>query len=418
MPERVSVDVGTVCEKYVFLLEALGYRVNQAALKAHLGGKSEEKGRSAKRPDGPNGSAGRRRIQSLYDNLGDLLAAELAADRSLFNGKALDEEEIRRVLGAAAPERRQTLARAIESGMHAPFVGPREMPIGDFHRLLKEYAQGQSIARTKLIEHLRGQFAARGIEMSFDAIEERFRSNTKVRSMPACAEEIIRALGPEFRTGLIPIEEMTGERDPQEWLDEVRAKLHMRSSAMHKAIAEATGLKYDAVHKALSGKKKAQRIQGGIKECLDRWLAAVEKGEPIDVNPEYRGCAVEDLRRLLPALAGRFRSKEAVYRQLSRMVAIKPGSIRRYFQGSGKILCVPLNLFECAQSLASGQPSIRRRSYLDNQHIRMRAYALADRANRILRAWHENDENDELEMEFRNLRLSIIVTMKEQRAAC
>lgn len=85
-------------------------------------------------------------------------------------------------------------------------IAHAEMSVEEFQKLLREYAGSQTIARSALIGHLQQELAARGIQMSADTIEERFRRNTKVRTMPACAREIIKNLNGRFLTGLIPME--------------------------------------------------------------------------------------------------------------------------------------------------------------------------------------------------------------------
>jgi hypothetical protein len=423
MSQRVAVShVAETYSKYVFLLRSLGFEVDRKALTGRLldGLAAPSAGLldagadpAAKAPPELVG-----RVSELYQDLGDRIAGTLKILRDLFNGKALDEDRISKELAAASRARRARLGTDLASSPHAACATREEMPVEEFHLLLRDYARGQSIARTKLIEHLRAEFETRGIEMSFDAIEERFRSNTKVRSIPACVHEIFRGLGDGFRTGLVPIEEMVGDRDVQEWLDETRDTLRFRSdSAMHKALAEATGLKYDAVHKALSGKKKARRIQLSISETLHGWLSETEAGRDIDVAPEHRAAPAEALRRVLPDLLKRFRSKEAVYRQLSRSVGIKPGSVRRYFQSLGTVKSVPLPLYQAARRLAAGGPSREPRSYLENPRTRRVAFNLAEKAGTVLREWQKDHDNGDLEAEFKDLRRALIRILKEQRAS-
>lgn len=426
MEKRIAVSVLTDSyEQYVQTLETLGYRVNQSSLRNKLieglgykgqmkvfftkSSKSEGNSRTAP-------AAVYSRISDLYGDLTQHIQAGIPDESERAEVKKLHNGALISRLRKMPDETLAQISQELAESVHAQFVHRREISIEEFRELLNAYAAGQSIARTKLIKHLQQEFEARGIKMSFDSIEERFRSNTKVRTMPACAKEILADLGPDFRTGLVPIEEMVGEADPDEWLKSARGRLMFRSdSAMHKAIAEAADLKYDAVHKALSGPQKAQRIQIGIKACLDRWLELMDAGEPLPVNPDYRGVAVEKLRVLLPVLLRRFRSKEAAYRQIAKSVGIKAGSVRRYFQGNGKIAGVPLTLYECAARLANRLPNGKPQSYLKNETTREAAYRIAERARNVLEQWRQDSANYELEGEFKSLRLTLIATIKEQR---
>jgi len=214
---------------------------------------------------------------------------------------------------------------------------------------------------------------------------------------------------------LIPLTDLVGDEDPALWLEKTREKLLFRSHcAMHKAIAEATGLKYDCVHKALSGRQKAHRIHPDIKRCLDGWLESAERGADLGVDEKYRGVPVTKLQALLPALELRFKTKERLYRFFAEKVGVTTTSVRRYFQMQGPLRYVPLKVYELARHIAGGNGSAGPiQSYLEDVQIRRAAERIARKANEALRRWRQ--ERDEgCEIEYKQLRRMLIAVLKEQ----
>jgi len=222
----------------------------------------------------------------------------------------------------------------------------------------------------------------------------------------------------QSRSVLMPIESLTGEEQPDLWLERTRRKLLFRShSAMHKAIAEATGLKYDCVHKALGSKRKARRIQADIKRCLDGWLETAEKGGELDIDDSYRGVPLEDVQALLPALLRKFQTKEHLCSFMSRETGLRIGSVRRYFQTGGQLRYAPVTIYKWARRLAEdGAPLKRGNSYLADQRTRQVASEIARRANEALTRW-QSEQDEEYEIEYRYLRRALIAIIKEQRVS-
>jgi len=214
---------------------------------------------------------------------------------------------------------------------------------------------------------------------------------------------------------LIPLTELVGDEEPELWLERTRKKLLFRSHcAMHKAIAEATGLKYDCVHKALGGRQKAHRIHPDIKRCLEGWLESAERGADLDIDEKYRGVPVTKLQALLPALELRFKTKERLYRFFAEKVGVTTTSVRRYFQTQGLLRYVPLRVYELARDIVRDNGSTGPvQSYLEDLQIRRAAERLARKANEALRKWRQ--EHDEgYEIEYRQLRRKLIAVLKEQ----
>jgi hypothetical protein len=306
---------------------------------------------------------------------------------------------------------------------HRRFVQERYISVEEFQRLVENFAGDQTVARRKLIEHIRKEFRRRGIEMSCATIEERFRSNPSVRTIPRCVKQIFEDLGQEYRTGLIPIEKMVGEREPEQWLEQTREKLDFRShSSMHKAIAEATDLTYDCIHKALSGSEKAKRIQRQIKICLEDWLEAVERGEDLEVDDDYRGIPVEQVAALMPGMLEAFDSKEAVYRAISDRTGLRPGSIRRYFQSDGRLKFAPLSVYRAALRLG-GDPAQDVDSRNEEPAVEdaepIQQESISDLSARLERISKRRDAEAErnLRKRFKSLRLALIKKLASRRAS-
>jgi hypothetical protein len=151
---------------------------------------------------------------------------------------------------------------------------------------------------------------------------------------------------------------------------------------MHRAVAKATGLKYDCVHKSLSGRKKAKRVRGEIKHCLCDWLRTVEAGGHIDVDEAYRGVPLDRMCRLLKELEGRYPTKEDVYRLIALRAGTTMSAARRYFQGDSNLKYAPLSVYLCTKDLVErGEDARRRGSYLEDVHTRQAAWKLARKVN-------------------------------------
>lgn len=222
------------------------------------------------------------------------------------------------------------------------------------------------------------------------------------------------------RTGaepkLIPLTELTGDTDPDDWLEHARRTLLFRSHcAMHRALAEATGLKYSSIHKALSGKDKAKRIRAPVKHCFDRWLEKMENGEDINVDDEHRAVPVERLQKLLPRLNRKFQTKEELYRCIAKHTSSGLASVRRYFLASDQLKHAPLEVYRFARKLARQLPKKEAPdSYLSDESIRRSAARIASEANEALKYWRAGHDR-EAKSEYRDLRYALIVTLKKQQ---
>ena len=423
-------------DAYVSLLGALGHDIDEKAILEHVTECPEQLHAlrgviSAWRSGHLNGemlnAAVVDRMERLRESLAEMIGPEARRLMGNANGQ-YSAEGLPELLRALPETRRDHLADLVLFDGHRGMVRPRFISVEAFQQLLSDFAGQQTIARRKLIRHMRREFHRRGIEMSPDTIEERFRPNPAVRTMPWCAKQVLRHAGDEFRTGLIPIEDLVGNEDPDRWLERAQHALQFRSqSAMHKAIAEATDLSYDCIHKALSGKDKAERIQAHIKQCLDRWLETAARGNEIGARDEYRGVPVEELCALLPALTGRFDTKEALYRAVAEQTGVRAGSVRRYFQNDGKLKFAPLSVYRVAKQLsgepADGdhctasvpRPADERRGNRQRPLRHDSISSLARRARRALGEWHRHRDDPQCEDRFRQARLDLIARLDHRR---
>ncbi|MGD2174505.1 MAG: hypothetical protein PVJ27_03805, partial [Candidatus Brocadiaceae bacterium] len=354
------------------------------------------------------------RMEELLDSLRDALTRELQAEEA-GGDEEDDEGSLPGILKELSDVQRDRLADAVELNGHRRFVRRRYMPAEEFRDLFRcrQEEEESSFALVKLVPYLRRELQKRGFSYLADEIREFFREESDVAEVPSCLRAIVRHLDGEFSTGLIPMERLVGDQDPDEWLEQTRTELLFRShSAMHKAIAEASSLKYDCVHKALSGRSKAKRIQAEIKYCLERWLRETREGKDPKIDDKYRGVPVEMTCGLLPALEQRYSTKEEFYRLISRTTGIKAGSVRRYFQSNGQLKYAPLSVYRCACELA-GEDEEGPESYLADSRTRQVAARLARRTRAALRRWREEGDDPELELEFRQCRHQLIVAIKE-----
>ncbi len=356
------------------------------------------------------------RMRELRDGL---LAEISSAAAGLAGLDAAPErpQKLAELLAALSDPQKEAVADFVLLNGHGRLFEARYVGIAAFSRLVAGLEEGRPLALVKLVPHLREELEKRGFPMTEDQVRGLFESDGQTARVPHCLMWILRGLGDEFYGGLIPIAQMVGDRDIDEWLEDVRRRLRFRShTAMHKAIADVTSLKYDCVHKALSGRQKARHIQAEIKYCLERWLRDVEEGREPGIDGDYRGVPVESVQELLPRLEQRFDSKESMYRAISERTGVKAGSVRRYFHGGGQLKYAPLSVFRCAEELAAHQ-DVRRpeRTYLADEQTRLVALELAQRANRVLRQWRRAGETLELEVAYKQVRRALIAAVKERR---
>ena len=440
--------------EYCCVLKSLGLHVDQDRLLARVARDASERGRL-------------KRI--LYDHSQGALDGEMAPVEAVDGMESLDEALVGTIRAQVAQvsekgvsggglaelieglseESKGHLADQVLLSGHGGVVKPRLMGVEEFQGLLREFAGTQTVARQKLIAHLQKELARRGIEMSCQTIQERFRSSPAVRTMPYCVKEVFRGLGDEFRTGLVPISELVGDRAPDAWLREAQEKLQFRSqSAMHKAIADASDLTYDCVHKALSGRRKAKRIQVGVKNCLHEWLRRAVAGETLEIDEECRGVPVADMCVLMPKLLPAFGTKEAVYRYVAAKTGLRTGSIRRYFQNDGQLKHAPLSVYRVAQEAvaqvpaeaiarAATRPAVRKRPARARakrkasptravpdvgergpsaRELKERMGEIAEAAEKALERWRRDRQDEELEMEFKELRRALIMKVRQRRS--
>ncbi len=410
-------DLIETYSEYSKLLGAVGHSVDLAALVDFLG-EDESRRKAIQNVLTGEGTAEADPPERACEKLAGLTASLREALCELLEQKGVEvspESDTPSLCARIAeqPEQvRDALADELLLGDDGRFIERRYMDVDQLRSILHEREDEGDFALVKLVPFLRRELEKRGYPVGARELRDFFAEDSEVRQVPYCMGHIVRSLNGEFRKGLIPFEELVGDRDPDEWLEETRQKLLFRShSAMHQAIAETTSLKYDCVHKALSGRNKAKRIQAEIKYCLKRWLRAVREGREPRIPDEHRAVPVEKTCEVLPSLEKRFSTKEEIYRRIAEKTGVKKGSVRRYFQQNGQLKYAPLTVYRCAREMAG--EGTDGRSYLENSRTRRVAWQLARKAREARRRWRMQEDEPELELEFRETRRLLIAAIKE-----
>jgi len=421
--DALTGDLLDTYRTYSDLLTAVGHSVNPSAIAGYLADGADDGTRDAlEEALSPGGKAA-----------GDFQGLPETASEKMEGLLRKLTDEVVGVLGdSGAPETAEELAETLREGTegdrlrvedaillngHRQFLRPSYCPIDDFRRALEAREDGGDLALVKLVPFIRRELDRRGVAAGADRVRGWFTGKSRDEAVPACLKQIMSGVNGEFKTGLIALDEMTGGADADEWLEDVRQTLKFRShSSMHKAIAQATSLKYDCVHKALSGRRKAQRIQAEIKYCLEMWLEDEQEGREPGIDEDLRGVPVSEMHGLLPELERKFRTKEDIYRVISERTGVKTGSVRRYFQSNGQLKYAPLAVYRCAAALTSEEAApVRRTSYLVDSRTRRIAERLAEKVNEALTSWQDDDGDEDLEYTYRELRRALILTIKERR---
>jgi len=432
------------CGTYRDLLGAIGLSINVPALANHFSEDDDEQGRLATVLDAVSrGKHARHAVpSSAADAAADLVeslrlrmvqGADGLLDAVLPDVSARD---LAGALGELDEVVRDAVADYVAQNGHRGYMRSRFITGDEFRQMLQAREDGGRMSLVKFIPFLRAEFAERGYDESEDVIRSWFDAASGDAPVPYCVRAILRGVNGEFKSALVPLDEMVGDADADEWLEGVRASLQFRShSAMHKALAAATGLKYDCIHKALSGKKKAKRVRSELVHCIDMWLSSVEATGDAPIPDEYRGVSVRKMEALLPQLRLRFSTKEQMYAAIAEHTGMRSGSVRRYFQDSGQLKCAPLTVYRCARGMAEGTISVpepttvrragrrrgsrrrteRPRSYLADGRTRRLAKRLCERLQNCQGGL--TDAGQEVDVEryaaFMELRRSLIMTMKQ-----
>lgn len=425
MTERAAItDIVGAYEEYAALAGALGVRVNKGAVRRYaldkLGYRGEMKSffsrsYAQRHPERTAPKAALEAVEALVCDLARTIHRGLGRrGRLSFRNGCV--KRLMTAVGKLDAAKRGALSEEITRGRQAEFLRAQDRPIEDFHRALEEYAQGQTLARSRLIAHLRRELADRGLDMSRASIEERFRRNTKVRTVPPRLIAVVRELDGRFRTGLVEIETLTGEEPPGEWLEACREELGFRSkNAMHRALADSTSVHYETVHKALTNPRPGQRLQREIIDTMSAWREAVRRGERLPVSPEYlRGCSSE-VPGLLRRLSRHSRSRREAMRSGARALGVGPGKMRRTMDGDGRDGrdFSQRGVRQLKELVKGREGHPHRPSYLIGVNARKMARLFARRAQAARDQWQLDPGNARLEKAFRRTRLQLIMAMKE-----
>ena len=430
LPDRPRVPIASIIESvatYERLVCALGLHLDRVALRKETARQLRYRGptktffseaHAAKHPTHTAPAA----MQSAVDRLA---ADVLKLVRTRLNGalpkeaSAADAKAIRSAVAQLSPEDRADLRERLLAGKHGGFVQRAEAPIQEFRQVLAQYAQGQTLARKALVQHIQKELAKRQIHMSFDTIEERFRSNTSVKTVPACLIDIIRGLDDRFRTGLVPIDDLCGDEDPKAWLEHRRPRYCFKSaSAMHQAIADATGQRYDSVHKALGSKTPARRIQKDIVDCFNNWEERYQRNEDLGIAEEHRGVSVETVQAMLHRLRARYGTNGVLKKVIASELDVNPSWVQRYLAAKPRVKYMPMRYYAQIAKLADGPLKTSGESYLKDEQTRELASVICQRANKALaKAQESRRDPDQALDHYKKLRRRLIEVLKQRRTA-
>jgi len=197
----------------------------------------------------------------------------------------------------------------------------------------------------------------------------------------------------------------------------MRVAMGFRSDcAMHKALAEQTGLNYESVHKALTGPHKAQRVQKKIADCFAKWQQELASGRRPAIQEAYFGTEAQKVREVLAEMTRYYLSKEELYNEVAALLGMKPSSVKRYHASKLQVKYVPTANYEkLVRHLETCRKTRTKRSYLHDESRRSLAYGLYGQLSDVERRWRSEPENDELEAAYKSLRLRLIAAVKEGR---
>ncbi len=421
---RVAIgEVVSACDAYVALAGGLGLEVKKGALRQHALQGLEYRGdmksffSASYAKQYPIRSAPAKVfdvVADLRNDLEKIIRKHLNGQLSKDHAHSLDA--MLKALQKLDARQRSTLASAASRGKHAEFLKPAEVSIAEFHKALHQYAGEQSIARSKLVEYIRAELEKLGTAISSASVEERLRRNTKVRTVPAAMIDIVRKLDTTFKSGLIPIETMTAGQDPALWLENARVTLGFRSkNALHKALAHATTVNYETIHKALTNPHPGQRIRIEIRECLNQWFEKSKRGQmvPLQSSGHDHGAA-PIVRPILGQLAPLYPCVNAMYREAARALSVSSSSVRKIYEGgpNGRVTQEGIAALRNLLEMRKNRPAAT--SYLLDRSARRLASSFAEKAERAKTQW-ETKKDDRMHDAFKRYRLKMIIALKEGR---
>ncbi len=288
--EVIECEFTRLCRLYRGLLQAVGLQLDEAALADHLARDADEAeqirllmGRSED-DDLPEEDEVPGRVVEALGEMEEAVAAELrSAAAAMGADLPAGDELLSASLQSLTEGDRDRLADALLLNGQGAFVQPRYTDVPTFHASLTADHDPECLALVKLVPYLREQLRMRGFSLTEEAIEGFFDPGAR-GSVPHCLKTIMASVNGQFSTGLIPLGDMVGEQDPADWLEDVRQKLLFRShSAMHKAISEATSLKYRLRTQGAERQQEGQ-AHPGRDQVLPGPLAGGGGGRPRAAN--------------------------------------------------------------------------------------------------------------------------------------
>ena len=181
---------------------------------------------------------------------------------------------------------------------------------------------------------------------------------------------------------------------------------------MHKAIAKATGIKYDTVHKALTQPRPERRIRVEIKNCIEHWLERDARGLPPNVDLSLLAISSTAVQQILRELRFCYADPQAALAEAAQVSGTTRATLQKYLDG------YETKAFRADSYKALKQLLHRRRrmfqvlSYLNSEEKRARVRQLNARLREFLVRWQANPSRVTFRHRFRELRLQLIAEIK------
>jgi hypothetical protein len=183
---------------------------------------------------------------------------------------------------------------------------------------------------------------------------------------------------------------------------------------MHRALAQATTVNYETVHKALTNPRPGQRLQKEIIDTLLAWREAVRRGERLPVDARLlAGRSGGEVTGLLRRLSRQARSASELYRAGARALGVGPATVRSAVAGGGDRSFSARGVKSLKELVKQRENAGRQRTYLNAPTIRSAARQLAHRAEQARARWQAEPNNRALKNAFMVRRLELIVAIKE-----
>lgn len=214
---------------------------------------------------------------------------------------------------------------------------------------------------------------------------------------------------------MVAVCEITHGHEPRAWLETLRERLGFKSqSAMHKAIAKSTGIKYDTVHKALTQPRPERRVRLEIKQCIEHWIERSAKGLRPDVDFSLLVVSPAATQQILRELRFCYVDQQTALAEAAQVSGSTRATLQKYLDGEEE-KPFPADSYDAlVQLLDRRRRMFQVLSYLSNDEKRAKVQRLNARLREFLARWRANPSRVAFRHRFRELRLQMIAEIKNE----